>query len=296
MKKELATQLAYAFGGAAVGGLTTYLVINSRLKAKYEQIANEEIASIKDHYNEKLEEGIEDAKETYAFVKGTPEEATRIYLKRIDEVQAMANYGQQIEELGYGDSPLGQDIVTTPAPDSEELMVVEDEPPMNPDDKRKKDAEEALELLREKLRNGVPEEESDDDGDYDVSYRENFNNIEEELKDGMISEDPYVIPIAEFFQDKEEYQKLTITYYEKDDTLVDERQSPIPDVEGTVGKNFAEQFGDRSDDANIVYIRNNRLDCDFEVVRDSGSYISTVLGYDDESAKKKSNKRMREDG
>lgn len=269
MRNEVIIPAAYALGGIVVGGATTYFAINARLKAKYEAISNEEIASIKTHYNEQLEQEVDKAKETYAFVKGSPEEASRILMRRMDEVRAEVDYKAQIEELGYGDSPLSENILTAPLKDAEELMTVDNE---------------ALVQLREKLERG-PEMEASVTGVV----------IEETTSESDKASNPYVIPVDEFFGDEESYDKLTITYFKKDDTLVDERNSPIKDVESTVGPTFAENFGNKSNDANIVYIRNHRLEADFEVVLDESSFTETILGIKDEDPKKKSVKRMRED-
>ena len=268
MRNEVIIPVAYALGGLVVGSAATYFAVNTRLKSKYEAIADKEIASVKTHYRDQLAEEIDKAKETYAFVKGTPEEASRILMKRMDEVQASADYKQQIEELGYGDSPLLEDIVTAPIADAEELRTVNDE---------------ALALLREKLRNG-PDMEPTVTG---VVFEEEASFIDSPTV-------PYIISVDEFFQDEEDYEKLTITYFKKDDTLVDERNSPIADVEGTAGLKFAENFGSKSNDANIVYIRNRRLSADFEIVLDKSSFTETILGIKDEDTKKPV-KRMRED-
>lgn len=274
MNKEIGTPVAYAIGGMVVGGVGTYFVIKSRLKTKYETMADEEIASIKAHYRGVADEEIEKAKETYAFVTtDDPKEATRIYLKRLDEVQALANYGDQVEELGYGDSPL------------EDRVVIDNSGTNNIVNKH----DEELAELRRKLTEPSDISESDDE----EAIVEMHENLKDEAEKPMT---PYVIPVDEFFQDEQDHEKLTITYYEKDDTLVDERNQPIPDVEGTIGGQSLERFGDMSKDANIVYVRNYRLECDFEVVLDKASYTETILGIKDDEHTKTKIKRMREDG
>lgn len=271
MRKDILTPVAYALGGMVIGGAGTYFVVKSRLKSKYEAEADEEIASIKAHYRGISEEEIEKAKETYAFVKGTPQEATRIYLKRLDEVQAMANYGEQVEELGYGNAPIDAQIL---------MDAAENSPIINKHD-------EELAELRRKLEGETVVTETEDTF---VEMRENLKAEAEKPTS------PYVIPVDEFFQDEQDHAKLTITYYEKDDTLVDERNQPIPDVDGTIGLKSLEQFGHLSKDANIVYVRNYRLECDFEVVFDKDGYAETILGFKDEDNTKTKIKRMREDG
>lgn len=98
---------------------------------------------------------------------------------------------------------------------------------------------------------------------------------------------PYVISTAEFFEDHEDHKKLTITYYGEDDVLADDKDAPIRDVAGTVGENVFDKFGEQSDDENIVYVRNNRLQVDFEITRDLRAFTEVVLGYGNPKAGQK---------
>lgn len=95
------------------------------------------------------------------------------------------------------------------------------------------------------------------------------------------SEDfPYVITVDEFQTERPEFDKTTITYYELDDTLCDDREVIVPDVDGTVGIEHLNQFGIGSQDDHIVYIRNERVATDFEVVLNKGYYAVEVLNMD----------------
>jgi hypothetical protein len=88
----------------------------------------------------------------------------------------------------------------------------------------------------------------------------------------------YVISFEEMKENPKDYDQRTITYYEKDDVLVDERDTPIDDIDGLIGLENLEQFGNGSKDPNIVYIRNDFLAMDLEVIREFESYEETVLG------------------
>lgn len=120
-------------------------------------------------------------------------------------------------------------------------------------------------------------------------------------------EKPYLISLAEYMEDEAveglEFEKITITYWEGDDTLMDEREQIIPDVEGVVGSVHLTMFGEEivkySGDENVVYVRNERLRTDFEIMYESGHYSVTVLGMDpdmlEEPVTKKPLKKMRPD-
>lgn len=98
---------------------------------------------------------------------------------------------------------------------------------------------------------------------------------------------PYVITIDEYMQDREEFDKNVVTYFEGDDVLCDDREAVIPDVENIIGNDALTNFGVDSNDSNIVYIRNEKLTSDFEVVRDPRSYSEVVLGIKEEKEVRK---------
>lgn len=89
---------------------------------------------------------------------------------------------------------------------------------------------------------------------------------------------PYVITLAEFSEENETYSKITLTYFTTDDTLCDERDAPIRDTT-IIGVGFEDLFGQDSDDPDVLYVRNDKLQVDFEIARRNESYTQTVLGY-----------------
>lgn len=98
---------------------------------------------------------------------------------------------------------------------------------------------------------------------------------------GRSPDEPYIIHHDEYMENEDEHNQVTVTYYDGDDVLVDERERPIPDVDETIGLEATKLFGHGSKDPNIVYVRNDRLDLDFEVVLSTGKYAEIVLGFED---------------
>jgi hypothetical protein len=88
-------------------------------------------------------------------------------------------------------------------------------------------------------------------------------------------EKPYVLHRREFFDDELGYDQITLSYYEEDDILTDDLDTPIYNYSETVGEL---KFGHGSGDPNVVYIRNERLRAEYEVLFSSGSYQLEVLG------------------
>jgi hypothetical protein len=90
---------------------------------------------------------------------------------------------------------------------------------------------------------------------------------------------PYVIHYDE--RNEMDYQAETLTYYEKDDVLCNERDEIIdPDFERDrlVGEANLERFGHGSNDPVIVYIRNDKLELVYEVVKSPHSFAEEVHG------------------
>lgn len=90
---------------------------------------------------------------------------------------------------------------------------------------------------------------------------------------------PYVISGEEFLQGEKDYQQTTLTYYDGDDVLADERDQPVEKVNQTVGEKNLLRFGQMSNDRNVVYVRNDVMDLDFEILRSEGKYSEEVLGF-----------------
>lgn len=104
-----------------------------------------------------------------------------------------------------------------------------------------------------------------------------------ELADREANPDqPYVISFKEFNQNEPNHEQATLTYYAMDDTLADSKDAPVDNTEYTVGDDNLTRFGHGSHDRNVVYVRNEKLSMDFEIVRSDGSYQREVLGFEPE--------------
>jgi len=98
---------------------------------------------------------------------------------------------------------------------------------------------------------------------------------EETELSGRSPEEPYIIHRDEYFAQESGNTQKTLTYYAGDEILVDESDTPIYNYTVVVGEL---RFGHGSEDPNIVYIRNEKLNGEYEVIRDSGHYSVEVLG------------------
>lgn len=170
-------------------------------------------------------------------------------------------------------------------------------------------AEEVQEILRS---NGYSEEtdpstknifdsavEVDNEGD-PVETEDDLTEEEDEYQ--VIPGEPNLISDMEFMQNEKDYDQNTLTYFVGDDTLADSNLRSIDDMNRFVGERHLDMFGEvpsYSSDPNILYIRNDELGMEFEIVRNSGHFTIEALGMDPEDVisdpPKKRNRQTRDD-
>lgn len=112
----------------------------------------------------------------------------------------------------------------------------------------------------------------DDSWDWDVEKAKRAK-----LDDGV----PFIIHKDEFFEGDEERDMTTLTYYAGDDVLCDERDEVIEPRDHIIGGWHLALFGTGhgSGDPNVLYIRNPRTFCDFEVILSDAKYSEDALGF-----------------
>ena len=88
---------------------------------------------------------------------------------------------------------------------------------------------------------------------------------------------PHIISVEEFSEENPHFDKLTIYYYSEDDTLVDENEEIITDVNVVVGGDALSYFGAWNGDPNAIYVRNEKISVDYEVINLNKSYSDTVV-------------------
>ena len=82
---------------------------------------------------------------------------------------------------------------------------------------------------------------------------------------------PYTISPELFVNDKKNFDKITLEYYEGNDILVEEMSDEPVNIDESIGRDSLRMFGEFERD--LVYVRNERLETDFEVFHHSGSYV-----------------------
>lgn len=120
---------------------------------------------------------------------------------------------------------------------------------------------------------------------YNKLYKPSLDEVVEE----KIAQHPYLIDVNDFNSLRSDIinDKVSLTYYQDDDVLIDEDEEIITNVYDIIGNEALTSFGKYSADPDIVYVRNDRLGIDYEIVRLYKSYQVTVLGMKEEEPPRK---------
>lgn len=95
---------------------------------------------------------------------------------------------------------------------------------------------------------------------------------------------PYLITFGEFDANETGAEQITVSFYAGDGIVTDETDQVISAdrVEQIIGTDNLNKFGTNKEDPdmdpNVIYVRCERFNMDFEVARSQGSYSVEVLG------------------
>lgn len=269
-KKTIATTLGIFLGGLTAGSVVGYF----SAKKKYEALANEEIDSVKERYALLN-------KDRYP----TPADV---------QTEALITTGEKIEVASNGEQMI-KDILKAKEVYKSEFLNNETFADQHSSFVADEDEVAAFDAEIKELAYAKPEEEEIPASEFASSIfgADPGTSAEEVTMPEVDMDHPYVISIDEYFDDDPAYAKISIAYWEEDETLADERETIIPD-QSIVGVENLHQFGLGSQDRNIVYVRNHKMETDFEIVRDQRAFSYVVHGVPRERIKKNPVRRMRE--
>lgn len=229
--------------GAAAGAFVAFRIAYNKAEAKYAGIAAEEVAEMRQYYHDKVV-ALDSSKQ------------------KTDLENIVRERGYSVEEEVQTEPPMA---VTPPNAVVDAARDAADE-----DEEIETEVEEEVSEPHEaEVRNIFADAKVDDT--WDVH--------EERRRRSPLA--PYVIHRDER-EELDTYDDVTFTYYEADDVLCNERDEVIDPAEREklIGEANLEKFGHGSGDSSIVYIRNDQLEMQFEVVRSPNSYAEEVHGFD----------------
>ena len=155
-----------------------------------------------------------------------------------------------------------------------------------------KDQKMAYEKLWKATKNYSDEENANQlptdsaEGEDADSSEEGFDQefiemLEEEGKGDRYVEPPHVISLSEFYNERPEFDKITIDYFEPDKVWLDEKEEIIGDIVSYVGMNDIPSLFEENtpeDDPDVRFIRNEQYGTDYEIIRHHRSYMETTGG------------------
>ena len=105
---------------------------------------------------------------------------------------------------------------------------------------------------------------------------ESTETLPPEIVDARSSDVPYLITFEEYSEG--ENSQETLTYYADDAVLADDQEEVVDDILGMVGPDALNSFGVGSGDSRTVFVRNEAIDVDYEIIYSPGNYGETVHG------------------
>ena len=183
-----------------------------------------------------------------------------------------------VKERGYSSEP--ENVSPPMAIQPPNLVMADDEDEIDTPENR----QEVIDSLEEKpeVRNIFTEAQVNHEWNWHEERRNRSPDI------------PYVIHIDE--REEMDFQVETLTYYEGDDVLCNQRDEIIdPDFErdNLIGEKNLERFGHGSNDPAIVYVRNDKLELIYEICRSPHKFAEEVHGFHHDSGYGGNLERMR---
>lgn len=226
-------------GSLLAGAFVGYVITERVLRARYEKILQDEVDRIESYYQTKVEEY--EVPEDVVLVEAKFE---KVETETVQFDQKIIETQQLAESLGYAHDLKEEEHIrnTTPVPDTPQ----------------------SYSQGKMTVREAEP-----------IDYE---SNAYKDLLAERSHDKPYIITIDEFMDEYKDYDKISFTYFEGDDVVADEREQPYEEVASSLGLGNLKRFGEWSQDADQVYIRNHKLEIDFEVTRDDRSFAEVVAG------------------
>ena len=238
--------------GMGVGAITGYFVAKRVLETKYSKIADAEIDEMREHYQAKA--------------RALEAEAAK---RPVEEIVKERGYSESNDEAPpMAVQPPAQSPLT--AEEIEEAEDGGDPPHWDPEREEKSET-----------RNLFQEVEVTHVWDWHEERKKRSPDI------------PYVIHYDERFE-TEEYSDVTLTFYDGDGVICNERDEIVDpnDIDRLLGEKNLNRFGHGSNDASIVYIRNDELQIIYEVIKTPNSYAEEVHGFSHDDAYRGNLERM----
>lgn len=253
--------------GAALG-VAGYFAMKKQMEAKlrkeYDEHLESEVAELRRYYELRHKDGqyatpagaVEallpgDVQEVVRSYQGVPTEPVAVTGPPVVVVEGDSTSPESLREQGYTEAQIAE-VTGTPVD---------------------------VKALEAKMNSGGPIEVTETTSNIFVDGNpiEDFDYAAEVAKRNP--EEPYVITHDEFMENENDFAQMTMTYYNGDDILADDQDIPVVDIEAVVGSENLTKFGYGSRDRNVVYVRNEKLENDYEIALSQGEFSKEVAGF-----------------
>lgn len=95
-------------------------------------------------------------------------------------------------------------------------------------------------------------------------------------------DEPYVISEDEYIYQEKGYETACLTYYKLDDSLCDDKEILVDNVDMLIGTENLKRFGHGSTNEDVVFVRNDGIGMEFEIEQVNRSYKSFVMGFEED--------------
>lgn len=255
MKPLVGTLLGFV-GGVAVGGIATYF----GMKAKFEKHTNDVIREYREYSNGRIQKAQSELNKIIASDKFDKEE----YKKKVASEPEFEDYTSYAHNSASNSDIEASRGISGPL----KGISVDSAKAIKSDmDALSRDVHDC-DFDEHMAEREAPEE---DISEYDEALEFNKLMCEEALAEGY-SDFPRMISASEMLNQKQWYSKVTLTYYAGDDVLADDQDEPLEDPKDIIGEHFKEFFGMSENDPDVIHVRNDDTESDYEVVRVDTSY------------------------
>lgn len=251
MNKAILINAGIAVAGLAIGYTVGTLHLRKRLDDEYSKLANDSINEMREHYRLLRKEGPygtpAKARETFQQVPDgfipdeTFEENLEEPVEELFEIASKAELVELLEKSGYTIEGNRAIPPATSIPEGEKVNVFADSKIYDSSGK-------AWDLAEE----------------------------EKEAKSSRNPDEPYQITTAEFHEEFDNFEKITVTYYEYDNIIADENHEIVDD--SLIGLDNINKFATLAEDKNFIYVRNEKEKVDYEIIFSESSWAETSLG------------------
>jgi len=225
----------------AMGAISGFIFAKKMYEKYYADLAQEEINSVKDAYQNRVN--------TLVPSKEQSE-------NEMPEEEFVFNYEEMKKEMEKKEERINRNFLTRSSLDNN----------FNEQIKRNyhlvNDKNNELEELEE--------EENEEEGEFII---DDAGKTEEEMDLTKIDRTlPYIIDDQEFMHEFDHHDKISLYYYREDDVLCDEHEEVINNIEEIIGYDALAAL----DMQTIVWVRNELLCCDYEIILINKSYAELI--------------------